>query len=154
MTRYVMVGGFLGAGKTTAMLRFGPHLRTRADASGSSPTIRARGWSTRRSVGERISRRGNHRRVLLLPVQVVDGRRGTVTARTTPDVFLADPVGNCTDLRATVSDPFSRMYGDTYSVAPFSVLVDPARRCGCSESEQGVVFRQGAVRLRKTARGS
>ena len=26
MTRYIMVGGFLGAGKTTAMLRFGQHL--------------------------------------------------------------------------------------------------------------------------------
>jgi G3E family GTPase len=44
-----------------------------------------------------------------------------------PDVFLAEPVGSCTDLRATVQYPLRRLYGDDYRVAPLSVLVDPVR---------------------------
>ncbi|PYR27749.1 MAG: cobalamin biosynthesis protein P47K, partial [Acidobacteria bacterium] len=50
-----------------------------------------------------------------------------LTARVMPEVFLAEPVGSCTDLKATVSYPLRRMYGDDFSVAPFSVLVDPVR---------------------------
>jgi G3E family GTPase len=44
-----------------------------------------------------------------------------------PDVFLAEPVGSCTDLVATVAYPLRRMYGERFSIAPFSVLVDPVR---------------------------
>ena len=44
-----------------------------------------------------------------------------------PDVFIAEPVGSCTDLKATVAYPLRQMYGDDYAVAPLSVLVDPVR---------------------------
>jgi G3E family GTPase len=44
-----------------------------------------------------------------------------------PDVFLAEPVGSCTDLRASVQYPLSRLYGENYRIAPLSVLVDPVR---------------------------
>jgi hypothetical protein len=50
-----------------------------------------------------------------------------LTREARPDVFLAEPVGSCTDLRATVQYPLRRLYGDDYRVAPLSVLVDPAR---------------------------
>jgi Ni2+-binding GTPase involved in maturation of urease and hydrogenase len=50
-----------------------------------------------------------------------------LTRAAAPDVFLAEPVGSCTDLRATVQYPLSRMYGDQYEIAPLSVLVDPFR---------------------------
>jgi Ni2+-binding GTPase involved in maturation of urease and hydrogenase len=50
-----------------------------------------------------------------------------LTAATRPDVFIAEPVGSCTDLVATVSYPLRRIYGDAFSVAPLSVLVDPVR---------------------------
>ncbi|MEO8350166.1 MAG: GTP-binding protein, partial [Chthoniobacteraceae bacterium] len=46
---------------------------------------------------------------------------------TSPDAFIAEPVGSCTDLVATVTYPLRRMYGDRYSIAPLSVLVDPVR---------------------------
>lgn len=38
-----------------------------------------------------------------------------------------EPVGSCTDPAATVSYPLRRMYGDHYTIAPLSVLVDPIR---------------------------
>jgi G3E family GTPase len=42
-------------------------------------------------------------------------------------VFIAEPVGSCTDLIAAVSFPLRKIYGDDYRVAPLSVLVDPVR---------------------------
>jgi hypothetical protein len=46
---------------------------------------------------------------------------------TRPDVFIAEPVGSCTDLIAAVSFPLRKIYGEEYCVAPLSVLVDPIR---------------------------
>lgn len=50
-----------------------------------------------------------------------------LTKETRPDVFIAEPVGSCTDLVATVSYPLRRMYGDDFRIAPLSVLLDPIR---------------------------
>jgi G3E family GTPase len=55
-------------------------------------------------------------------------------------VFLAEPVGSCTDLKATVSYPLRRMYGENYRVAPFSVMVDPARALRVLGLEEGRRF--------------
>ena len=52
---------------------------------------------------------------------------GRLSEAMRPDVFLAEPVGSCTDLLATVSYPLRRIYGDRFRVAPLSVLVDPVR---------------------------
>src|ERR1700722_1168941 len=43
-----------------------------------------------------------------------------------PYVIFAEPVGSCTDISATTLQPL-REYSDTYRLAPFTVLVDPAR---------------------------
>jgi hypothetical protein len=55
-------------------------------------------------------------------------------------VFLAEPVGSCTDLRASVAYPLRRLYGDRFSVAPLSVLVDPVRSLRILGLESGKVF--------------
>jgi len=44
-----------------------------------------------------------------------------------PNVLLGEPVGSCTDISATVLQPLKDMYGDRFTLAPFSVLVDPLR---------------------------
>ena len=43
-----------------------------------------------------------------------------------PDVILAEPVGSCTDISATTLQPI-RSACPAYRLAPFTVLVDPAR---------------------------
>jgi hypothetical protein len=48
-------------------------------------------------------------------------------AAVAPEVFLAEPVGSCTDLVATVTYPLQKLYGNAYVIAPVSVLVDPLR---------------------------
>jgi G3E family GTPase len=44
-----------------------------------------------------------------------------------PEVIIAEPVGSCTDLKATVSIPVKMAYQKDYAIAPLSILVDPFR---------------------------
>ena len=55
------------------------------------------------------------------------GAADNLTRASAPDLLLAEPVGSCTDLIATVSYPLRRIYGDRFTVAPLSVLIDPTR---------------------------
>jgi Ni2+-binding GTPase involved in maturation of urease and hydrogenase len=43
-----------------------------------------------------------------------------------PQLIFAEPVGSCTDISATVFGPLREQF-DRYRVAPFTVLADPAR---------------------------
>lgn len=139
--RYIMVGGFLGAGKTTAMLRLGERLAaqgvrvglvTNDQSSGLVDTtiLAASGFPVEEITGGCFCCRFNS----------LTEAAERLTARVTPDVFLAEPVGSCTDLKATVSYPLRRMYGDDFSVAPFSVLLDPVRALRVLGLEEGRRF--------------
>jgi G3E family GTPase len=138
---YIMVGGFLGAGKTTAMLRLAEHLTARGRRVGLITNDQSRGLVDTSIV----TAKG-------YPVEEITG--GCFCCRFTsltdaadrlarnarPDVFLAEPVGSCTDLRATVQYPLRRLYGDNYRVAPLSVLVDPHRAARVLGLESGQNF--------------
>ncbi len=126
--RYIMVGGFLGAGKTTAVARLARHLHrqglrvgliTNDQGSGLVDTElqTARGFPTEEIAGGCFCCRFN---------SLMDAAQKLSSANK-PDVFLAEPVGSCTDLVATVTYPLRRIYGEQFSIAPMSVLVDPIR---------------------------
>jgi G3E family GTPase len=126
--RYLMIGGFLGAGKTTAIGRLARHLTaqglkvgliTNDQAGGLVDTklLRGQGFATEEIAGGCFCCRFN---------TLVDAA-AKLTETTKPDVFIAEPVGSCTDLVATVTYPLRRMYGNDFTVAPLSVLVDPVR---------------------------
>jgi G3E family GTPase len=126
--RYLMLGGFLGAGKTTAVgalaqrlssagLRVGLITNDQGSELVDTATLRSRGFAAEEIPGGCFCCRFN---------SLVDAA-DKLDAASQPDVFIAEPVGSCTDLVATVSYPLRRMYGDHFSVAPFSVLVDPVR---------------------------
>ena len=139
--RYIMVGGFLGAGKTTAMLRLGEHLAAQGVRVGLVTNDQSSGLADTTL----LSASG-------FPVEEITGgcfccrftslteAAERLTTRVTPDVFQAEPVGSCTDLKATVSYPLRRMYGDNFSVAPFSVLLDPVRALRVLGLEEGRRF--------------
>jgi Ni2+-binding GTPase involved in maturation of urease and hydrogenase len=126
--RYVMIGGFLGAGKTTAVARLGRRLTdegmrvgliTNDQGSGLVDTrsLRSQGFQVEEIAGGCFCCRFDS----LARAAV------SLTAATRPDVFIAEPVGSCTDLVATVSYPLSRIYGDAFTITPLSVMVDPVR---------------------------
>jgi Ni2+-binding GTPase involved in maturation of urease and hydrogenase len=126
--RYIMIGGFLGAGKTTAVAALAQHLTESGLRVGlitndqgselvDTTMLRAKGFATEEIPGGCFCCRFN---------SLVEAADRLDTA-STPDVFIAEPVGSCTDLVATVTYPLRRIYGDRFSIAPLSVLVDPVR---------------------------
>jgi Ni2+-binding GTPase involved in maturation of urease and hydrogenase len=128
VAKYFMIGGFLGAGKTTAvaalaqrLVRDGRRVGLITNDQGrelvDTAMLRARGFATEEIPGGCFCCRFN---------SLVDAAR-KLDAATRPDAFVAEPVGSCTDLVATVSYPLRRIYGDRFRIAPLSVLVDPVR---------------------------
>jgi G3E family GTPase len=126
--RYYMIGGFLGAGKTTAVaalaqrltqagLRVGLITNDQGSELVDTAMLRARGFATEEIPGGCFCCRFN---------SLVDAAT-KLTDSTCPDAFVAEPVGSCTDLMATVTYPLRRIYGDRFEIAPLSVLVDPIR---------------------------
>jgi Ni2+-binding GTPase involved in maturation of urease and hydrogenase len=139
--RYVMIGGFLGAGKTTAMLAAAERLTARGLRVGLITNDQSGGL-----VDTALARARD------LPVAEIAGgcfccrftslvdAAASLDRDTRPEVFLAEPVGSCTDLQATVSEPLRHMYGDRYQIAPLTVLVDPARALRVLGVERGQSF--------------
>jgi G3E family GTPase len=60
-------------------------------------------------------------------------------------VFIAEPVGSCTDLVATVTYPLRKLYGSDFTIAPLSVLVDPIRALRVLGLEAGPRFSDKVV---------
>ncbi len=136
-----MIGGFLGAGKTTSVARLARRLADQGLRVGlitndqgselvDTAMLRSRGFATEEIPGGCFCCRFN---------SLVDAAK-KLTADTRPDVFIAEPVGSCTDLVATVTYPLRRIYGDNFSIAPLSVLVDPVRAQRIFGLESGGAF--------------
>ncbi len=138
---YFMVGGFLGAGKTTAILKLAELLRQRGKKVGliandqsyglvDTQMFAGAGFAVEEITGGCFCCKFNS----LVEASEKLGRDAL------PDVFIAEPVGSCTDLKATVDYPLRRMYGEQYTLAPFSVLVDPHRAARVLGLETGKSF--------------
>jgi G3E family GTPase len=125
---YLMIGGFLGAGKTTAILKLARHLTSRGLRVGLITNDQSVGLVDTAVLSNEE-----------FPVEEITGgcfccrfnslveASDRLSQGTRPDVFIAEPVGSCTDLIAAVSFPLRKIYGDDFRVAPLSVLVDPVR---------------------------
>jgi len=123
-----MLGGFLGAGKTTTVLRLAAHFQSQGRRVGLITNDQAHGLVDTALLEE-----------LNLPVEEIAGgcfccrsenlvealRR--LSAESQPEIFIAEPVGSCTDLVATVTLPLQSIYRQGYEMAPYVVLVDPFR---------------------------
>ena len=139
--RYLMIGGFLGAGKTTGILKIAERLKRQGFTVGlisndqsfglvDTGMFEAKGFSVEEITGGCFCCKFN---------SLVDASQ-KLAAGASPDVFIAEPVGSCTDLKSTVDYPLRRLYGDDYEVAPLSVMVDPVRAMRILGLEQGKGF--------------
>jgi G3E family GTPase len=52
---------------------------------------------------------------------------GRLEQEASPQVILAEPVGSCTDLAATVVLPLERMYQARFTLAPLTIAADARR---------------------------
>ncbi len=120
----VLVGGFLGAGKTSLILAAARELAARGmrsaailndqgDSLVDTGLARAKGIAAGEVTGGCFCCR------LSELVRVAGELRAY-----SPDVIFAEPVGSCTDLSATILQPLR--HGD-FELAPLTVLVDPLR---------------------------
>jgi G3E family GTPase len=138
--RFIMVGGFLGAGKTTTLVRLARFYLDRGQKVGlvtndqaqdlvDTNSLRSQGFPVEEVAGACFCCRFND---LVARVEQLEGAER-------PDVILAEPVGSCTDLVATVVQPLKDLYGDRFEVAPYPALFKPShgRRILRSEAQGG-----------------
>jgi hypothetical protein len=125
--RFIMIGGFLGAGKTTTLSRLARHYialgrkvgivtNDQANDLVDTRNLRAQGLSVEEVPGACFCCRFND---LLETIQRHESQG-------TPDIILAEPVGSCTDLVATVIQPIRHLYGERFVVAPYMVVFKPS----------------------------
>jgi len=125
--RFLMIGGFLGAGKTTTLARLARFYLDRRQKIGlvtndqaqdlvDTTRLRAQGFPVEEVAGACFCCRFN---------DLVDKVKQLENSQR-PDVILAEPVGSCTDLVATVVQPLKALYGNRFEVAPYPVLFKPS----------------------------
>lgn len=125
--RFIMVGGFLGAGKTSTIarlarayqsqgLRVGVVTNDQATDLVDTQNLRSQGFEVGEVAGSCFCCNFN-----ALTTAAED-----LGANGTPDIILAEPVGSCTDLVATVVQPLMQLFGSRFDVAPYGVILKPS----------------------------
>ncbi len=139
--RFIMIGGFLGAGKTTTIGRLAKHYMDRGQKVGivtndqaadlvDTQNLRSQGFSVEEVAGACFCCRFDD---LMERVNNLDSANR-------PEIILAEPVGRCTDLVATVVQPLKDLFGDRFSVAPYSVIFKPSHGLKILRNESGGGF--------------
>jgi G3E family GTPase len=122
-----MIGGFLGAGKTTTIARLARHYQSQGQnvaivTNDQAPdlvdtySLRSQGFHVGEVAGSCFCCNFN---ALTETVERL-GKKAR------PDVVLAEPVGSCTDLVATVARPLVQFYEEPFDVAPYGVILKPS----------------------------
>ena len=125
--RFIMIGGFLGAGKTTSIgrlatayqdqgLRVGIVTNDQAADLVDTQTLRSQGFRVGEVAGACFC--CNFGELTDVISQLEADQR--------PDIVLAEPVGSCTDLVATVVQPLKQLYKGRFDVAPYGVILKPS----------------------------
>lgn len=139
--RFIMVGGFLGAGKTTTLARLARHYMERGLKVGivtndqaqdlvDTNNLRSQGFDVGEVAGACFCCKFND----------LIGTMETLDASKAPDVILAEPVGSCTDLVATVIQPLKQLYKVRFSLAPYAVILKPNQGRKILKNEPGTGF--------------
>lgn len=147
--RYIMIGGFLGAGKTTAVSKLAKKLSSQGLRVGlitndqgrnlvDTALLRSQGFTTEEIPGG----------CFCCQFDALLNAAGKLDARGA-DVLIAEPVGSCTDLVATVTYPLRQLYGGNFTVAPVSVLVDPVRGLRAFGLDDGGTYSDDVIYIYK-----
>lgn len=139
--RFVMIGGFLGAGKTTTVARLARYYMAQglsvAIVTNDQTTdlvdtnsLRAQGFEVGEVAGSCFCCNFN---ALTSTVE-------SLGKAERPDVIIAEPVGSCTDLVATVVRPLVQIYEQPLDVAPYGVIIKPSHGAKILRNEVGAGF--------------
>jgi G3E family GTPase len=148
--RYIMVGGFLGAGKTTTLSRLARHYtdqglnvgivtNDQADDLVDTNMLRSQGFDVGEVAGACFCCNFDE---LMSTVQ-------HLSADQRPDVILAEPVGSCTDLVATVIQPIKKLFDAEFIIAPYAVILKPSHGRRVLRNDAGTGFSPKAAYILK-----
>ena len=127
-TKLIFAGGFLGAGKTTLLWK----AAQQAMKQGFKVGLITNDQAPELVDSVLLSKEG-------LKVTEVSGScfccnfngftdaAQKIRSEASADVIIAEPVGSCTDLSATILQPLKKIWNRDYEVAPLTVLADPER---------------------------
>jgi len=121
-----MICGFFGAGKTTAIARLARKYTKQGLRVGIVTNDQAYGLVDTRNLREQGFQVGEVPGACFCCKfdDLVD-TAAALGADLQPDIILAEPVGSCTDLMATVLQPLQHLFGDRYTLGPLTVLCKP-----------------------------
>jgi G3E family GTPase len=124
----LFIGGFLGAGKTTAIKELAKIFAERGLTAAAITNDQAEGLVDTFF----LSGSGIHAEEVAGSCFCCNfpGLSESIThsiETVDPDVILAEPVGSCTDIVATVIRPMRALMGEKVNVQAYSVLVEPDR---------------------------
>jgi G3E family GTPase len=134
-TRFAVIGGYLGAGKTTLMISLARYLKEKRQRSVAVITndqghvlvdtefAAGAGFDVKEIVGGCFCS--------TFPEFVKNARSLVQTSR--PDVIIAEPIGTSTNILSSVVGPLRSQYPEEFSVAPFMVVVDAVRAARLGE---------------------
>lgn len=130
--RLILVGGFLGAGKTTLIGKLVRQLQSDGLRCGVVTNDQAVGLVDTALAetldGAVISEiAGGCFCCKLNQLEELLTGQWQDNPASSPEVIMAEPVGSCTDLIATVVLPLRRIYGEAVVISPFSVVLDGRR---------------------------
>ena len=134
-SKLILVGGFLGAGKTTLIGRMIRMLAEKGTPSGVITNDQAAGLvdtkmmeaSGAQSVSEVAGGCFCCRLEQLVETLQAQQEAAAGSVSQAPGVVIAEPVGSCTDLVSTVLLPLEKVYQVPFSICPLSVVVDARR---------------------------
>lgn len=127
--KLIFLGGFLGAGKTTLLQRASALLT----AGGRSVGLITNDQADELVDTHLLTKDNSMIREISGSCFCCnyDGFTGVVNElagrHTAPDVIIAEPVGSCTDISATLLQPLKDRMQTVVELAPFTVLADPER---------------------------
>ncbi|MCH9654626.1 MAG: cobalamin biosynthesis protein P47K [Planctomycetes bacterium] len=148
--KFIMVGGFLGAGKTTTLSRLAKYYSGQGLKVGvvtndqaadlvDTNALRSQGLNVGEVAGACFC---CHFDALMETIEELGSN-----AR--PDVILAEPVGSCTDLVATVIQPIKRLFDAEFSIHPYTVLMKPSHGRKILKNDKGSGFSPKAAYILK-----
>jgi len=124
--RVIVVGGFLGAGKTTLLAQVARYFAARGKKVGIITNDQAADLvDTHLLSGLGIAVEEVAGGCFCCRFEDFERTANNLLQSVQPDVLLAEPVGSCTDISATVLQPMKQQWGGWIELSPFSVLADP-----------------------------
>lgn len=149
-TRLILVGGFLGAGKTTLLwetalrlmekgLRVGLITNDQAPELVDSELLKLSDLRVAEVSGSCFCCNFNG---------FTDAIK-TIRAEVSADVIIAEPVGSCADLSATIMQPLKQYWNAEFRISPLTVLADPNRLASILEEGNGGLHPDAAYIYKK-----